>query len=462
MAENGTHLSTLAEVEKMESTEDKSLAVAPLQPGRPHEDPLRQRDPEIQHVIPALAQHWFQSYDSPAIGKRISCLRSPEAAMRRTIHSTALFLFIILALATTVFAQIDRITIPAGSDEDKQLQLITAETDAQKKVALYEDFVQKFSSNPAAVAYGNWQLSQAYQNAGDLPKALDSGDKALAGSPHNLDILVWDASVAQQAKDNPRLIAYSVRGGEVCNSLGKQAKPEGASDEEFARQLAEEKSGAQNDCNFLESAGFNVISSEQDPKNRMSYIEKFSAVYPNSKYEDQVSSYAMYTLGPGQLNDSARLVSFGEKTLARNPNSLPALLLLGSYFCEDPKPGSVTRAITYAQRAIEVAKADAPDADKSRKLSAGVAHSTLGYAYLKQDRALASVPELKTAAGLLKGEDDQQYAVTLYRLGFAYAKLNKTTDAREVLTEAVQIQGPMQQMSQELLNKVNAARAKGK
>jgi lipopolysaccharide biosynthesis regulator YciM len=109
-----------------------------------------------------------------------------------------------------------------------------------------------------------------------------------------------------------------------------------------------------------------------------------------------------------------------------------------------------------------VAKADAPDADKQRKLSAGVAHSTLGYAYMKQDKTAAAIPELRSAAALLKGQDDQQYSVVLYRLGFAYAKLAKTSEARDVLTEAVKIQGPMQSMSQELLAKVNAARAKGK
>jgi hypothetical protein len=63
---------------------------------------------------------------------------------------------------------------------------------------------------------------------------------------------------------------------------------------------------------------------------------------------------------------------------------------------------------------------------------------------------------------LLKGEDDVQYAIALYRLGYAYAKLSRNTEARDVLTEAVKISGPVQSMSQELLNKVNAARAKGK
>jgi tetratricopeptide (TPR) repeat protein len=366
-----------------------------------------------------------------------------------------------LFLPTQVNAQLDKIVIAAGTDEDRDLQTISNEPDAQKKLTMYQDFVQKYSANPAAVAYGNWQLSQAYQATGDLNKALDCGDKALAGSPRNLDILVSQASVAQQAKDNGKMMAYAAKGGEVCNSIGKN-KPEGVSEEDFNRQVAEDKNATKNSCDFLESAGFNAIAIETDAKSRMAEIEKYTAAFPGSVYQDQVSSYAMYTLGPGQLNDPARLVAFGEKTLATNPNSLPALLLLASFYSDDPKPGSVGKAITYAQKALEVAKADAPDADKARKLSAGVARSTLGYAYLKQDKTAAAIPELKSAAALLKGQDDQPYAVVLYRLGFAYAKLSKTTEAREVLTEAVKIPGPLQAMSQDLLTKVNAARAKGK
>jgi cytochrome c-type biogenesis protein CcmH/NrfG len=58
--------------------------------------------------------------------------------------------------------------------------------------------------------------------------------------------------------------------------------------------------------------------------------------------------------------------------------------------------------------------------------------------------------------------DDQQYAVALYRLGYAYAKLNRVSEARDALTEAAKIPGSVQPLSQDLLSKVNAARAKGK
>jgi len=370
--------------------------------------------------------------------------------------------FWILLFAAQAGAQMDKISIPAGTPEDRDLQAISNEQDASKKLAMYLDFVQKYSSNPAAVGYGNWQISQAYQTSGDLNKALDYGDKALVAVPHNLDILVSQASIGQQAKNNQKLIDYAARGGEVCSSIGKQPKPEGMTDDDYRRQVAEEKSAAKNTCDFLESAGFNVIASETDAKSRMAYLEKYSAAFPDSKFQDQVSSYAMYTLGPSQLNDQSRLIAYGEKTLAANPNSLPALLLMAGAYVDDAKPGSVVKAVTYSQKAISSAKAEEPDADKSRKLSAGMAHSILGYALIKQDKTAAAIPELKAAAGLLKGQDDQQYSIALYRLGFAYAKLSRLNDAREVLAEAVKISGPVQNMSQELLAKVNTARAKGK
>ena len=375
---------------------------------------------------------------------------------------TGLLVIAILSLVTLVHqatAQVDHIVIAAGTDEDHALQTITNEQDSAKKLAFYQDFVQKFSANPQAVAYGDWQLAQAYQSSGDLQKSIEYGDKALAASPHNLDILVSQTGAAQQAKNNLKTMEYAAKGGEVCHSIAKQPKPEGMSDDDFAQKIAQEKLNEQNNCDFLETSGFNVITAETNPKNRMTEIESFSAAYPDSKFGDKVSNYAMYTLGPGQLNDQTRLVAFGEKMLANDPNSLVALLLLAGYYGDS---GNSAKAITFAQKAIEVAKPDAPDADSSHKLSAGVAHNTIGWAYLKQEKTTSAIPELKTAAALTKGQDEQQYARALYGLGFAYAKLNKLTEAREVLTEAVKIPGPLQAMSQDLLLKVNSARAKGR
>ena len=373
-----------------------------------------------------------------------------------------LSLMLVLMVGPLLHAQIDRIVIPAGTPEDQSIQEISKESDGQKKITLYEEFLQKYSSNPAAVAYGNWQISQAYQGNGDLPKALEFGDKALAASPHNMDILISQAGIAQQLKDDGKIIDYAEKGGLAFEGVAKQPKPDGTSDDDFKASILSDQDSLKSGHAFLESLGFNAITDEKDAKKRMSYIERYTAAFPNSQFQEQVSQYAMYTLGPGQLNDSARLVAFGEKSLAANPNSMPVLLMLANTYVEETKPASWGKAATYSQKVVGLAKANEADADRTRKLSAGVAHSTLGYAYMKQDKTTAAIPELKSASALLKGQDDVAYATALYRLGYAYAKVSKNTEAREVLSEAVKIEGPLQQPSRELLEKVNAARAKGK
>lgn len=379
--------------------------------------------------------------------------------MKRTWR-VGLYVWSVLLCSLPLSAQVDKIVIAAGTPEDQALTAISNEQDATKKLGMYEEFVQKYSANPAAVAYGNWQISQSYQAAGDLKKALAYGDKALANSPRNLDILVSQTSIAQQMKDNTDVMNYAVKGGDVYNSIATQKKPEGINDQEFATQIVEEKSSGKSAYEFLEAAAFNDIADENDARKRMDDIERFTPAFPDSRFQEPVASYAMMSLS--ELKDTPRVISYGEKTLASNPNSLPTLLMMANAYVDDPKPGSVAKAASYAQKAIDVAKADAPDADSKRKLSAGAAHSVLGYALMKEDKTAAAVPELRTASALLKGGDDQSYAIAMYRLGFAYAKLNKVSEAREVLSEIVKMPGPVQQPAQDLLAKVNAARAKGK
>jgi tetratricopeptide (TPR) repeat protein len=369
-------------------------------------------------------------------------------------------LLAVAVLFPLLHAQLEKIVIPAGTPEDQALQAISNENDAQKKVAMYQDFIKKFAANPAAVAYGNWQLSQTYDSAGDEQKAIEAGDKALVGAPLNLDILVSQVNILQRVKDRAKTVEYAARGGEVYNSLGKQAKPEGTSDADFATQVEQEKASAKSSYEFLEAAAYNAIADETDAKARMSYIERFTPAFPDTRFGDGIASYAMMALS--DLKDTGRLVAYGEKTLATNPNNLPTLLLLAGTFVDDPKPGSLAKAVTYSQRAIAAAKADAPDADNGRKLSAGLAHSTLGYAYQKQEKNAAAVPELKSAVVLLKGLDEQQYAIAAYRLGFAYGKLNRMAEARDILQEAVKIQGPVQQLSKNLLVTVSTGKPKAK
>ena len=363
----------------------------------------------------------------------------------------------VLLVSSFLHSQIDKIVIPAGTPEDQALEEINKQTDPEKRVSMYQDFFQKFASNPVAVAYGNWQLSQYYLNAGDLQKATDYGDKAAAAAPRNTDILTSQVVIGQKLNDPARIFKYAVQGGEAFHSIQDQPKPAGMSDADFSAKVASEKTDNQSAYDFFESAAFSAISVETNPQARMDYIEKFSTVFTKSKFDDQIASYAMLSLS--QLKDSTRLNAYAEKALAANPNNLPSLLMLANSYADSSDQASLEKAATYAQRAIVAAKADDPSADKTRKVSAGVAHSALGRTYAKQGKTLPSITELKSAAMLLKGQDDQQYAVAAYYLGWDYAKLNRLTEARAILTDASTIPGPVQQPVKDLLLKVNTARS---
>lgn len=351
-------------------------------------------------------------------------------------------------------AQLQKIVIPAGTPEDHEIQAISSENDAQKRAAMWQEFVQKFSANPQAVAYGNQQLAQLSLAGGNAAKALEFSEKALAAQPNNLDLLVAEVGVAQQLKLNDKVLDCAVRGGAAFNGIPKQPRPEGVSDSDFAARVKDDQDSAQQSYQYLEVAGLNAISAETDPKKRMSYIEHYLAAFPGSQYEEQVMQLAVYSMG--QLNDPAKLASFGEKALAANPNSIGMLVILANALVDSTDPAFVARAETYARKALDLTSKGTSGGDAAKlRLYSGLAHSALGYSLLKQEKTASAITELKTGSEELKDNPDA-YSAVLYRLGFAYAKTNKLADAKEVLTECIAVQGPYQSAARDLLAKVQA------
>jgi tetratricopeptide (TPR) repeat protein len=355
-----------------------------------------------------------------------------------------------LLFSFAAWSQNVKIVIPAGTPEDKDLSAIAAETDAQKRIASYEEFITKYADNKPALAYGEWQLAIQYLSSGNAAQALAHGDKALELYPNNLDIIVSQAGVAQAMKDNSKVVDYAVQGAKVFHSIATQPKPAEVSDAQWATQVKEEESSAKSGYDFLEGAAYSAIAAEQDPEKRMAEIEKFTPAFPKSQYETQVSQLALYSLQ--QLNQPQRVVAYGEKALAAIPDSVPTLLMLANAYAEDPKQAA--KAVTYCNKVISLT--GGASADKNQKVFSGLAHSTLGYAYLKQDKLVAAVPELKTAVSLLQ-DDPQGQQAALFRLGWAYAKRNDKADAVAALQKAAAIDGPYQGPAKEMLAKVNAA-----
>lgn len=370
-----------------------------------------------------------------------------------------LILVVLVFAGLGATAQVEKIIITAGSPEDKAGQAATVEPDAQKRLVLWQDFLQKFSSNPQAVAYGNWQISQLYLDQGDTAKALEYGDKALAAQPNNVEILVSAASAAQRAKDNGKVVDYAARGGTAVNGIAHQPKPQGMEDDAFELKIKQDQEPFQQSYQYLEAAALNAITTEDDAKKRMGYIERFMAAFPNSRLQEQIMQMAVYTLA--QTKDADRLKQFADKALAADPNGMSTLVVLATAFSQYPDPAFVTRGIGYAQKALNLPKAQTKLEDSEYTFYSGLAHSAVGYGLMTQDKTLPGITELKTATTQLKGHPDA-YSEALFRLGYAYAKIGKLAEAKAALTEVAGMQGPYQESARDLLNKVTAAAAKGR
>jgi tetratricopeptide (TPR) repeat protein len=348
------------------------------------------------------------------------------------------------------WAQSVPIVIPAGTPEDKDLAAIAAEGDSQKRIAAYQDFMKKYADNQAAVAYAEWQLSQQYLAAGDTTKAMEYGSKALAAYPQNLDIIQSQATIAQAMKDNGAVVNLAVQGAGVYNSIAKQSRPADVSDADWNSQIGTQQNAAQNSYDFLETSAYNAIASEQDPNKRIAEIEKFTPAFPKSKFDGQISQLALYSLR--QLNQPQRLIAYGEKTLATDPNNLPTLLMMADAYSSDPKEAA--KSASYASKVLSIVGPN-PD-NKEKKSYAGLAHVMLGRAELNQEKLLPAITDLKAGASLLQDDPaDQQQA--LYYLGYAYAKQNHKADAIATLQKAAGIDGPYQTPAKEMLAKISAA-----
>lgn len=360
---------------------------------------------------------------------------------------------LVALLVPPMWAQ-TKITIAAGTPEDQDLQAISNQADAPKRTAMLEEFLRKYAANPAAVAYGNWQLAQQYATAGDPQKALGYGDQALTAMPDVVDILVSQIDLAQQVKDSSKVVDYAVRGAGVIRGIDKTPKPADLTPEDFASQLAVQKEALQPTLHYMEVAGYNAIASEQNARKRVAEIDRYLAAFPESQFAEPLATLGVVTLQ--EMKDSAGLAAFGDKVLARDPNNIRLLTVLASAYSGDPQ--LFAKAGAYARRAVELQKTKPADSPTDRKL-AGVAHSVLGRVLLQESKYAAASVELKAATTLLR-DSPEDLAGACYYLGFTYVKMERAADAISALKQAADIQGPYQQPARDLLTKIYQARSK--
>ncbi len=367
--------------------------------------------------------------------------------------------FLLMATASTAGAQIGkRVLIAANSPEDKALSTISAESDPQKKVAMYEDFIQNFAGSDAVVVALE-MLQADYMKARDYPKVLETGERALAQDPLDFTVITNMVRAAEEMNDIQKIFAFAERAGAMVKTFKSSLPPAGVSEEAWASRRQSDLNGIADDYNYVAYTFYSRAASEPNLAQKIALLERFAAAFPDSAYTGYAYETAAATAQ--QANDPAKLVELAQKALALNPTSISMLLLTSDSWSEsgeklDQAEKNVRQALELLPKAQK--PANVPDDSWKNQISfqEGLAHSILGQLLIRQQKMSDAVAEFKLGTPLLKSEP-VSYARNQYRLGFALGKLRRHAEARTVLNEVAALDTPYKSLILDLLQQVGGA-----
>lgn len=379
--------------------------------------------------------------------------------MRRSLWT--LFAVLILVVAPA-HAQIGkRVSLMAGSPEDKAYAEIAATKDPAQKLALMDKFLADFGQTDMAVVAYELYISY-YQAEKNNAKVIEYCEKLLGADPDNLAAAFNEVRAAQEKSDQAALFTAGERVGGIMTRYKAKTAPEGTSAGDWEQEKERNLADAQNNVSYVEYTLFTSAYQAQSPAAKAALFERFVSAFPDSPYTP--NAQALVAAAYQQAQNYPRMLEFANRILARDANNLSMLLLLADYYSE--RGEQLDKAEEYAKKSSSLlASAKKPEGvpdDQWKKqvdIQKGLALSALGQVYIQRHRDAQALAAFSSAAPLLK-PDPVTYARNQYRRGFALLNLKRVNEAKAALTEAASIPSPYRGLAQEKLISIGAAPVK--
>jgi len=367
-----------------------------------------------------------------------------------------------LIFTTTASAQIGKsVSVAAGTPEDKDLEAIYAAPDGPDKVALLDKFMADHGSGDLALL-GDQLYAQTYLAQKHYAKVYEYGDKALSLDPDDFSALIVMMHAAEEQGDAQKMYALGDKVGPLLARYQASPVPAGVSEDQWSAQKAQNLKDAQADVNYVQYTMVNAAYKTTDLPARIQLLERYAKAFPDSHYTLAVREQT--AIAYQQSQNTPKMLDTAQSILTKDPDNISMLLLLADNWSENGQ--QLDKAGADAKKALELlGKAQKPDNvpddqwQKQVSIQKGLAYSALGQVYVNNNQNAQAVDAFKQASPLLKS-DAFSYGRNLYRLGFTLAKMQRTPEARTVLTEAVSVNSPYKTKAQETLNKIGGSTKK--
>jgi len=384
----------------------------------------------------------------------------------------ALLGLLVCLYAAGVSAQLGKKpAIAAGSPEDRALLVIDQEPDIAKRIELLEKLVQEFTGDARLLGHQRLQVAylrlaqeeaDAAKKAEWLDKALLNGLQAQRLDPTDFSTLANLTRAFAEKQDVAQAFNYGLLAVRLVERLKAMPPPEGTSEEIWESQKATLLGEAQSDYQYVEYALYQLASQQTDPAAQGALFERYVEAFLDSRY--LAGAYQACIAAYQRAGQTDKIAEVGEGALERDPNNVVVALLVSDVLSEMGQ--HLERAEALAQKVPAMVDAATRPENQSEAEFAnqkntwkGLARSILGQVLMHREKTAEAIAEFREAEPLLAGEALAQ-ARNLYRLGFAYAKLGRLDPARRYLLQAVAIESPYKGPAEDLLKKVEEARAK--
>ncbi|HEV8042690.1 MAG TPA: hypothetical protein VGP62_27680 [Bryobacteraceae bacterium] len=337
---------------------------------------------------------------------------------------------VLLMLPAAAQEQKQHFTINVSTPEGQMLQAIGQEADDQKKLALAQDFLDKYPKNEGA----GWVASQLvtiYVTQKDYDKAVEAGDKAFANNPTDLDV-AYNTLKAAEGKEDPELVkTWSARASELAHKTIASTKAPADDDE---KQRLEYVKGVDTYADYVV---YSLALKVKDPKQIAELGAALEHQNVKSQYMPQISGIYLSALTQSKQNACPT----AEKLAAANGKDVDADVIAANCSLQQKQ---YDRAVAHAAH-ITDALSSRPkpeglsDADwASRKaILLGRANWIAGIAYASQSKLGPADKALRAALPSVKGEP-QMAALALFNLGMANYQLGKAIGDKAKMKEGLQ------------------------
>jgi tetratricopeptide (TPR) repeat protein len=323
---------------------------------------------------------------------------------------------------------------------------IQKENDAAQRQALLEEFVKTYpSSEQAPWAWG--QLQGIYLKAQQYDKALNAGQKSLAGDPDDVEVAYNNLKAAEGQDDADGVAKWAAETSRAARKEIQAFKPgDDKSRLDYDKQVD----------TYTEYSVYATSLKATDPAKIIALVESLEQRNPQSPYLSK--AYGRYLNALRQTGQNQKAGTAAEQEAERDPKNEDVLLVAGDYSMQTNAP---EKTLTYATKLAEVMQTKpkpegVSDADwqKKKETLTGVSYWMQGVADNSQKHYSQADKSLRHALPLVKS-NNQVLPLVLFQLGVADFELGKASKSRAMMQDALKfsqqaaaLKSPIQQQAQ--------------